>query len=246
MGDSSRVHQELKRVLREARVTYAAAAAHLGLSEATVKRLFSKEAFSLKRLEAVCELAGIELAELVERVAARREFITALTREQEEALVADPKMLLVTYMIINGQSVEHICATHKVSASEAQRFLVRLDRLKIIELLPFNRIRRLTARNFSWHRDGPVQRFFAQRIQSEFFDSDFGAEEEDLKFVAGAMTGASIGKFKRALDRAAAEFDEVVRQDAAAQPEERRTCGAVLAIRPWEPAVFSRLRRSRF
>ena len=243
MGESSRIHHELKRVLREARVTYADVARHLDLSEATVKRLFSKEALSLKRLESVCHLVGVEFADLVERVAARREFITALTREQEKALVADPKMLLMTYMIVNGQTVEHICATYKVSESEAQRCLVRLDRLKIIELLPFNRIRRLTARNFSWHRDGPVQRFFAQRIQAEFFDADFGADEEDLKFVAGALSAASIAQFKRALDRVAGEFDELVRQDATTRIEERRTCGAVLAIRPWEPEAFSRLRR---
>jgi len=243
MGETSRIHAELKRVLREARVTYADVADRLGLSEASVKRLFSKEALSLQRLESICQLVGVEFADLVERVASRREFITALTPEQEKALVADPKMLLMTYMIINGQTVEHICETYKVSESEAQRFLVRLDRLKIIELLPFNRIRRLTARNFSWHRDGPVQRFFAQRIQAEFFDSDFGADAEDLKFVAGALTQTSVLEFQRALDRVAREFDELVRKDAAAHPDERRTCGAVLAIRPWEPAVFDRLRR---
>ena len=62
--------------------------------------------------------------------------------------------------------------------------------------------------------------------------------------MAGALSAAGIAKFKRALDRVAGEFDDLVRQDIALPARERRTCGAVLAIRPWEPAAFSRLRRT--
>lgn len=197
MAQSALLHHELKRALRESRVTYKRVAEHLDLSEASVKRLFSTEGLSLRRLEQVCRLIGLEISDLVERLDARREYLTAMTPEQEEALVAAPKLLLMTYMVINGFTVDEICTSFRVSPSEAQRLLVRMDRLKIIQLLPGNRVRRLTARNFSWRKDGPVQRFFARQIQSEFFDADFGGDGEELEFVAGSLSRASLGSTLR-------------------------------------------------
>ena len=44
----------LKQELRKQRITYKQVSEALGLSETSVKRLFSEEAFSIKRLEKVC------------------------------------------------------------------------------------------------------------------------------------------------------------------------------------------------
>jgi DNA-binding Xre family transcriptional regulator len=47
----------LKQELRKQRITYRRVSEALELSETSVKRLFSEEAFSLKRLEKICEPA---------------------------------------------------------------------------------------------------------------------------------------------------------------------------------------------
>ena len=67
---AQRVHLivELKRVLKERGITYAGIAEHLRLSQASVKRLFSSQDFSLSRIDQICELAGIELTDLVARL----------------------------------------------------------------------------------------------------------------------------------------------------------------------------------
>jgi transcriptional regulator with XRE-family HTH domain len=41
-------------------ITYKAIAKHLGLSEASVKRIFSKSQLTLERIDEICELLGIE------------------------------------------------------------------------------------------------------------------------------------------------------------------------------------------
>ena len=53
----------LKRELKSRDITYADVAKKLDLSEASIKRMFSKD-FMLSRLDEICEFAGIEFADL--------------------------------------------------------------------------------------------------------------------------------------------------------------------------------------
>ena len=243
MAETSRIHQELKRCLREAGRTYADVARHLSLSEASVKRLFAQESLSVRRLEQVCELAGTSFSELVARMESRREYLTTLTLEQEKALASNPKLLLQTYMLLSGAGPFGLCESFRVSRSEAQRLLVRLDRLKIIELRPLNRIKLLTARNFRWRPDGPVQRLFRNHVQGEFLDADFTGGDEALRFVSGLVSRATLERLRQGIDDLAREFEEGVRHDASLPRDDRIACSSVLAARPWEPSVFAELRR---
>ena len=59
----------LKRILKGRGITYAAVAAGLGLSEASVKRMFSRRDFTLQRLEDVCRIAGVDFGELAHEAA---------------------------------------------------------------------------------------------------------------------------------------------------------------------------------
>jgi transcriptional regulator with XRE-family HTH domain len=245
MAQISLLVTELKRFLKAQGVTYAALGQRLGLSESTVKRLFATQSFSLKRLEQVCNSVGLEIADLVELMNERREYLTELTPEQEEALLADPKMLLMTYLLINGWAVAEIVASFEIDEREAERLLIRLHRAKIIELLPFNRVKLLTARNFTWRKDGPVQRFFAQQVQREFLDAPFGGPGEQFRFVGGRLSPSALAQMQQSIDRIAREFDELARRDAALPLAERHSCGAVFAVRPWEFSMFAALRRHK-
>lgn len=59
MARTAALVDRLKRELRGRNITYAAVAKGLGMSEASVKRMFSRKEFTLSRLDAICELAGI-------------------------------------------------------------------------------------------------------------------------------------------------------------------------------------------
>ena len=56
----------VKKQLRAQGKTYRDVASHLNLSEASVKRLFAEQNFSLQRLESTAELLGYELTELIQ------------------------------------------------------------------------------------------------------------------------------------------------------------------------------------
>ena len=201
MAQVSLLVTELKRYLKSHGITYAVLGKQLGLSESSVKRLFARQSFSLQRLEQILNLLGLEIADLVALMNERREFLTELTPEQEDALLADPKQLLMTYLLVNGWPLAEITNTFAIDDAEAERVLIRLHRARIIELLPFNRVKLLTARNFTWRKNGPVQAFFRREVQREFLDSSFAGPAEHLRFVAG-LAVARQPRAAAAIDRA--------------------------------------------
>lgn len=236
---------ELKRYLKAHGVTYAQLAARVGLSESSIKRLFATQTFTLQRLEEICNAVGLEIGDLVELMNESREFLTELTPEQEETLLADAKLLLMTYLLINGWSLPEIVASFTIETPEAERLLVRLHRAKIIELLPFNRVKLLTARNFTWRKNGPVQRFFETQVQRDFLSGPFTGTAAGFQFVGGMLSLTGFKEMRQSIERLAREFDELARRDAVLPLADRHACGAVFAIRPWEFSQFTALRRPK-
>lgn len=233
----------LKRALRARGLTYAQVAAALGISEATVKRLFHRGDLTLSRLEAVCEIAGLQLSELVEQMAASAPLVSELTREQELELIRSPKLLLMSYLLINRWEVGEITAHFEIEPAEARKLLRRLRDLELIEILPFDRVKVLTARNFSWRRDGPVQRYFLEQVHRDFFDDGFDGAGDALYLLGGLLSEASRQSISRKTERLVAEIDELSGKDARLPRSERAPYGAVIGLRSWEFAAFKRLRR---
>jgi transcriptional regulator with XRE-family HTH domain len=235
---------ELKRNLRAQGLTYRDVAGRLQVSESSVKRVFSRRSFSLARFEQICNVAGLNISDLVELMDSKRVAISELTVDQERTLVSDPKLLLMAYLLITGWSVEQICANFKIAESESEGLLIHLHRARIIELLPLNRVRLLTSRNFKWRKNGPIQRLFREQVQREFFDSTFSEDGARLRFVGGPLSSAGLAQMQKTLDRVTDEFNELSRKDAALPLAERHGCSAVFAIRPWEFSMFEKLRRT--
>ena len=90
MAQKTQIVAELKRALRSTGHTYADVAKALGLSVASVKRLFSTEDLSLQRVDQICELVGLSLRDILERALERSDPIDQLTLAQESQVIADP------------------------------------------------------------------------------------------------------------------------------------------------------------
>jgi transcriptional regulator with XRE-family HTH domain len=163
----------LKRLLKGQGITYAQIAAALGLSEAGVKRMFSRRDFTLQRLEEICRVARLEFAELARAASEEPGGIAYLTVEQEREIVSDPKLMLIALCAVGKWTFEQIVDTYALSRTECVRYLTRLDRHRIIELQPGNRIRPLISRTFAWRPDGPIQRYFRARVEAEYLSSRF-------------------------------------------------------------------------
>ena len=87
MSQTDQILSALKKCLRAKGLTYRDVAAALELSEASVKRLFSEQSFSLKRLEEICRYLDMNLYDLARLTRMHTdEEITVLSIDQEKAL----------------------------------------------------------------------------------------------------------------------------------------------------------------
>ena len=245
MSEAAVLVEVLKRALRQRGLTYAKVGKGLGLSESTVKRLFSREDLSLNRLEQICALMGLEIADLLEltRNAGRR--VTELTEVQERELVSHPKMLLVAILAISHWTASKMLETYALSESELVKILTRLDRMGIIELLAENRIKVRLARNFIWRKVGPIQQFFESRVQKQFFESSFLGPGELRVMVHGSLSVRSIELLQQRMRKIGEEFDALVGEDRQLDHSMREGTTLLLAIRPWELGLFTELRRKK-
>ena len=244
MSQSLLLVDTLKKGLRQRGITYADVARALRLSESSIKRLFAQKALSLARVEQICRLLNLELTDLLELMQAAEPRIAQLTEAQEQGLVKDPKLLLTGILAVSFWSAADIQATFTISSAELTRYLVRLDRMRIIDLLPGNVIRVRLARSFAWRKDGPIQRFFEDRIQQQFFEKSFSEEGESRTVAFGALSRRSNELLQQRLQKVAEEFDVLVQEDKALGHGMRQGTTMILAIRPWEPAQFTRMRRT--
>jgi DNA-binding Xre family transcriptional regulator len=233
----------IKANLRARALTYRDLAALIGVSHATVKRDLSRGHFSLKRLDQICAALGLALGDLLQAPAGL-DLVTQLSEAQELALSTHPKLLVVSYLLVNDWKFRDIVDAFHMDDNELIDILLRLDRLKIIEYRPPHRVRKLTARNFSWRKDGPVHGFFVTRFAPEFFQSAFDGSGDAFRFVGGTLSAGSLSQFKASLERLAVEFEELARGDARLPLTERDGCSAILAVRSWEFSEFTRLRRA--
>src|SRR3954465_10691989 len=120
----------LKRELKSRGITYAAVAKQLGMSEASVKRMFARKEFTLSRLDRICEHAGLEFSELARMLPGQDAVVSQLTFEQEKEFVEQPKLMLVALCTLNHWSFADIVSAYELNEAECVRLLARLDRLK--------------------------------------------------------------------------------------------------------------------
>jgi AcrR family transcriptional regulator len=245
MATSAGLVDVLKRELRARGVTYAQVARKLGLSEASVKRMFSRKDFNLKRLDQVCQLAGGEFSDVARALYQDESLISQLTPEQEREIVANRRLFLVAVCVLNHVGFEQIVAIYDISRAECIQLLARLDRLGFIQLQPNNRIKLLVSRNFSWLPDGPIQRFFNQQAHTEYFRSRFDRADEYMVVVNGMLSRNSSAAVVTRLKRAAREFSELHNEDSRLPLSERSAMSLLVAIRHWELAAFAELRRRK-
>lgn len=243
MPQTQQLIDTLKKALRGQRKTYADVARTLELSEASVKRLFSESSLSLQRLEQICQMLDMEISDLVQLMNQQARRIDGLNRKQEQEIASDRLLLLVTVCVLNRWTMADILAHYDVKEVQIIRCLTRLDKLKIIDLLPGNRVKLLVSNNFQWIKDGPIQRFFQSAVEKDFFSSRFDAQTEKLMFVNGMLSKKSNAIFQRKLERLVREFDELNDDDAGLPLDQRFGTSVCLAIREWEYGLFADLRK---
>jgi DNA-binding Xre family transcriptional regulator len=226
----------VKKQLKIRGYNYRNVANHLNVSEVTVKRLFSAQNLSLKRLEQLCELLEMSFYDLAKLASAVKENHSVLTLQQEQSLADNPLLLVYFYLIINGWLPAAIENHYKVQLVEGIKLLTTLDKLKLIELLPGNRVRPLTSRTINWLPHGPVRKLHEAHAKAEFLAGDFNLQNDRFSFQFGELSVASRDILTLKLKKLLREFNDLVDIDLHLPQAQKSSVGLLVATRPW---VFS-------
>ncbi len=243
MAESDLLLKVLKRELRAHGKAYTDVAALLDISVSSVKRLFSSGNISLLRLERICAFLELELADLFRLMDNAKQRIDHLTLEQETLIVSDPKLLLVTICALGHWHFEDILGYYDLSREELILKLGQLDHIKIIELLPNNRIKLLISPVFSWLPRGPIQTFFQQHVQSNFFNHTFAKQGDVFGCLSGMLTTEDKAKLQKQLDKVATLFAELNKKNAGHPIDELQGSALVFGLRSWTPELLDKMRR---
>lgn len=244
MSQLNEIRQLLKATLKHKNITYKVLATKLNMSEANVKRMFSINQFSLARLEQICEVAELSLSGLFLLLDKRNDKLIQLTPEQEQELIDDMKLFLVAACVRDGWTYEEIILHYQIDQFECTKLLVKLDRLKMIELLPNNEYKVLIAQDFRWIPNGPLERHMEQEVVNNFMASSFFGDNSFKFYLRGTYSQSSIDIIKRKLQLLKKEAAMLNHEDAALPLDNRQHIGLFFAMRPWELTHFKALRRN--
>jgi DNA-binding Xre family transcriptional regulator len=233
MAQSKLIIDTLKKELRKQKKTYRDVAQVLNLSEASVKRLFAERTFVLDRLDQICELLGMEITDLAVKAEQATLRTSQLTMEQEKELVSDFKLLLMAFFLINHWTYPEIIETYDISETEGIQLLAKLDRMRIIQLLPGNQVKLMISNNFRWIENGPIQQFYVSKVESDFIDSQFSGPGEFRIFLPAMLTRNSNAELIRKLKRLVNEFNNVAADDQDFPLDERIGTCLLIAMRPF-------------
>jgi len=244
MAETTAIVNALKHALKIRGITYVDIAEALSLSESSVKRLFSKNDLTLKRLDQICALAGIEISDLLGIAEEAREKLDQLPQDVEQALVDDSKLLLVAYCVLNYWTFEEILSYYAFEEPELIGMFTKLDRLKLIDLAPGNRTRLLVSAQFQWRRGGPIETFFQRQVQHRFLASHFSRENELRLVLTGMLTATSSADVIDRLKKVAEGFEHTAANDRKAPLDARNSTTLLIAMRPWLFDAFTQFERN--
>jgi DNA-binding Xre family transcriptional regulator len=234
--DALRLH------LKARNITYKELADAIGLSEVSVKRLFTGGDCGLERLEQICQYLHLEFADLFKTTPRKRKLITRLNLAQEEELAQDKKLLMVAVCALNHWQVADIHKHLQLTRSQVQELLKRLDGTGFLEVQASDRYRLLVASSFGWISGGPIMQM-VQSVSDEFFNDAFDGDGEILKIMNMRVSRKAQEQLKARLEQIAVEYEDQARADAHLPLQDRPPLSVCIAVRTWVPKFMRDLYR---
>ncbi len=243
MSQSKQIILTLKKTLKAKGLKYSDVAKHLHMSESSIKRQFTQGDIALSRLEKICELVNLEISDLLEIVQLQCMQVEQLTVQQERKIVSDTKLMLVTVSVLNNLTFDEIYQIYDIEKPELIKLLLQLEKINLIQLKPDNKIKPLISRTFQWQQNGPIQRYFENHIQDDFFDCQFTNSGELRIVINGMLSTISNQTIRKKTKQLAQSFSDLAYKDQDIGFQRRFGQTMVVAIRPWELSEFATNRR---
>ena len=234
--DALRLH------LKARNITYKELAQAIGLSEPSIKRLFSGGDCGIDRLEQICKYLHLEFADLFKTTPRKRKLINRLSLAQEQEFAQDKKLLMIAVCALNHWRVADMHKYLQFTRNQVQDLLKRLDDMGFLEVQASDRYRLLVASSFGWISGGPIMQM-VQSVSDDFFNDGFEGNGEILRIMNMRVSRKAQEQLKARLEQIALEYEDQARADAHLPLQERPPLSVCIAVRTWVPKFMHDLYR---
>ncbi len=234
--DALRLH------LKARNINYKELGQAIGLSEPSIKRLFTGGDCGLDRLEQICQYLHLEFSDLFKTTPRKRKLIRHLSLAQEQEFAQDNKLLMVAVCTLTHWPVADIHKYLQLTRTQVQELLKRLDGMGFLEVQASNRYRLMVSSSFSWISGGPIMQM-AQSVSDDFFNDGFDGEGEILRIMNMRVSRKAQEQLKARLEQIALEYEDQATADAHLPLEDRPPLSVCIAVRTWVPKFMRDLYR---
>lgn len=235
------IFETLKTVLRARKLTYGDLAQRLGLSEPTIKRIFSERDCKLSRVSEICAALDLSLDDVVAQ-ARRIEVVPKELGDRIEAQLADDRAAFHLFLLLrDGMSGEAIRAHYDLDENAFFKLARRLEEIGLVEVLPYGRVRLLEERPIRFRRAGPLHQTL-RALNMDFVEEVFQtADSEAAGFLtlSRRVSDTTARHIMGELKALARELSDLARKDQLTLPDE--ALKSFKFTTAWAPVNFSRL-----
>lgn len=217
---------ELKKILKRKKIKYTDLADKLEMSESSVKRIMSGSDLPFSKIEAICEIAGIDVFDLMALCQEKKsgEFIP---NEAQDRFFARHThfFYFFNHMYEENLSVAEMKKKFKLNNKSINLYLKKLEELEILERHPGDRI--------VWKVSGFINLEISEKLASHVFElsiKNYASTISDLKKIKALgehhpvhfsisgyrITDESAKKFARRFEDLNKELAEVAERERKA------------------------------
>ena len=234
----------LKRQLKNKGITYPQIGEHLGVSASSVKRLFADRSFTLQRIEQLCDLLGLDMLQLLQLADEHQSRLSQLEWQQEQAIIDNPRLLLVGVCLLNRCTFEEILDKYQFESTELVQLFALYDRFGVIELLLENRYRLKISTNFTWQKQGPIYKFFMSSILGHYLTEQSDSASNTNRFIWNMLSKNSAQELTKKIHHLIDDYLLLAEKDKKLAMANKLTSSMMIVFKEdWEPDIFRAMQR---
>ncbi|WP_178119543.1 helix-turn-helix domain-containing protein [Pseudomonas sp. SCB32] len=237
--DESLLLVELKRLLKDRNIRYCDIAEQLNLSETTIKRKLTGHGLSVSMLESVCSMAGVRLIDLAELAARRSDSkIHSLSTAQEQGLADAPFTAFIFLLLRYDWTPRQIQQEFELNDADIFLHLRWLEKLRLLDLFPGNRVRLLTVRHPEWIPGGPLRRAVDDTMRRHFEAMDFHDPQSVWQLETVKLSRGSIDQLRQMMASLSQRMRELATDDRSLPDGQTEWYSMLCMARLTDPRIF--------
>lgn len=156
----------LKDILKSKKISYKELSKSISFSESTLKNMFHDNNVSIERMIEICNAIDISFPDLVNLANNSIGNDFSFTFEQEKFFAQNPHYYyFFREIFFEKKSLEVVKEQFKLTDKSIMKYIMELEKIKLLEVHPNNRLKFLVYGKLIWSNDGPwMQKFYPKFI----------------------------------------------------------------------------------